>query len=139
MKAVAAGGMGAFTSLGATPHINFTRFPTTVQTQFREFDLFAAYKFSLGPVDVTLGNIAFIIDREAQTFETWVLTTPGLVWTVTGTTSLPIGPSTRLQASSSTESTFGLALPKFLTSRLQLFIIRPSITREINRRARALS
>ena len=73
--------------------IDFTRFPTTVQTQFREFDLFAAYKFSLGPVDVTLGNIAFIIDREAQTFETWVLDpNSGFVWTVTGTTSLPMAP-----------------------------------------------
>jgi hypothetical protein len=70
-----------------------TRFPTTVQTQFREFDLFAAYKFSLGPVDVTFGNIAFIIDREAQTFETWVLDpASGLVWTATGTPFLPLGP-----------------------------------------------
>jgi hypothetical protein len=72
--------------------VNFARFPTTVQTQFREFDLFAAYKFSLGPVDVTFGNIIFIIDREAQTFENWVITTPGLIWTVTGTTSLPMMP-----------------------------------------------
>lgn len=71
--------------------VSLTRFPRTVQTQFREFDLFAAYKFSLGPVDVTFGNIAFIIDREAQTFETWVLE-PGFFWTATGTPSLPVGP-----------------------------------------------
>ena len=80
------------TGIPGFPIIDFARFPTTVQTHFREFDLFAAYKLSLGPVDVTLGNIAFIIDREAQTFEDWVLTTPGLVWTVTGTTSLPMRP-----------------------------------------------
>ena len=70
---------------------SLSRFPTTIQTKFREFDLFAAYKFSLGPVDVTLGNIAFIIDRDAQTFETWVLE-PGFIWFATGTDSLPVGP-----------------------------------------------
>lgn len=68
-----------------------TRFPRTIQTQFREFDLFAAYKFPLGPVDITLGNIAFIIDREAETFETWVVPDP-FVWPQTGTSSLPVGP-----------------------------------------------
>jgi hypothetical protein len=84
---------GILTNPGAPVPIfaGLTRFPRTVQTKFREFDLFAAYKLSLGPVDVTLGNIAFIIDRDAQTFETWVLD-PGFIWTATGTPSLPVGP-----------------------------------------------
>lgn len=68
-----------------------TRFPRTVQTKFREYDLFAAYKLSLGPVDITLGNIAFIIDRDALTFEDWVLDPP-FIWTATGTPTLPVGP-----------------------------------------------
>lgn len=57
----------------------FTRFPRTTQTDFTEFDLFVSYKFSLGPVDVTFGNIMFLIDREAQTFEKDVLQ-PGFIW-----------------------------------------------------------
>jgi hypothetical protein len=67
-------------------------FPTTTQTQFREFDLFASYRFSLGPVDVTLGNIAFIIDRQAQTRATLVIENPNFVWAQTGTPFLRVGP-----------------------------------------------
>ena len=114
----------------------FTRFPTTVQTQFREFDLFAAYKFSLGPVDVTLGNIAFIIDRGGPDFRN-LGSHPAYLFLAPDRHHVPCQwvLSPRLQVSCSTESTFGLALRKFLTSRLQLFIIRPSTTREINRQA----
>src|ERR1041385_1728205 len=53
--------------------IPYTRFPTTTQTRFNEIDLFLSYKISLGPVDVTIGNIGFFIDRKATTFETDVL------------------------------------------------------------------
>ena len=64
---------------GGAPFINATRFPTTVQRHFREVDLFASYKFPVGPIDITLGNIAFFIHREAQTFETDILP-PGFFW-----------------------------------------------------------
>src|SRR4029077_4446726 len=47
--------------------------PTTVQTRFDELDVFLSYKFSLGPIDVTLGNIAFFISPRATTYEQDVL------------------------------------------------------------------
>ena len=50
-----------------------TRFPTTVQTRFDELDVFLSYKFSLGPIDITLGDIAFFISRRATTYEQDVL------------------------------------------------------------------
>jgi hypothetical protein len=53
--------------------IPYTRFPTTVQTRFDELDVFLSYKFSLGPIDITLGNIAFFIYRRATTYEKDVL------------------------------------------------------------------
>jgi hypothetical protein len=65
-------------STGATGAIDssfipYTRFPTTVQTRFDELDVFLSYKFSLGPIDITLGNIAFFISRRATTYEQNVL------------------------------------------------------------------
>jgi hypothetical protein len=53
--------------------LSYTRFPTTTQTSFDELDVFLSYTFTLGPIDVTLGNIGFFIFREATTFETDVL------------------------------------------------------------------
>ena len=53
--------------------VPYTRFPTTVQTRFDELDVFLSYKFSLGPIDITLGNIAFFISRRATTYEKDVL------------------------------------------------------------------
>ena len=35
--------------------------------------MFLSYKFALGPIDVTIGNIAFFIDRRATTYEKDVL------------------------------------------------------------------
>jgi hypothetical protein len=61
--------------------LSYTRFPTTVQTRFDELDVFLSYKFSLGPIDITLGNIAFFISRRATTYEKNVLP-PGFVWIV---------------------------------------------------------
>src|SRR5262249_43080451 len=49
--------------------VPYKRFPTTVQNKFDELDAFLSYKFSLGPIDVTLGNIAFFISRRATTYE----------------------------------------------------------------------
>jgi hypothetical protein len=73
--------------------INADRFPTTTQTSFREIDLFVSYKFSLGPVDITLGNIGFLIHREAQTFELDVLPA-NFIWLnpPTGTRFATFGP-----------------------------------------------
>jgi hypothetical protein len=56
----------ATSNVGLVPYL---RFPTTVQTRFDELDVFLSYKFSLGPIDITLGNIAFFINRNATTSE----------------------------------------------------------------------
>src|SRR5262245_4351105 len=67
-----ASGADAGTTLTGQP-VPYTRFPTTVQTRFDELDVFLSYKFSLGPIDITLGNIAFFISRRATTSELDVL------------------------------------------------------------------
>jgi hypothetical protein len=60
--------------------VNILRFPKTTQDRFNELDVFLSYKFSLGPIDVTLGNIAFFIDRRASTIEQDFIATPGFIW-----------------------------------------------------------
>jgi len=55
------------------------RHPTTVQNRFDELDVFLSYKFSLGPIDITLGDIAFFINRNAYTYEKDVLP-EGFFW-----------------------------------------------------------
>lgn len=62
--------------------VPYTRFPTTVQTRFDELDVFLSYKFSLGPIDITLGDIAFFISRRATTYEQDVLPPGNVVWTI---------------------------------------------------------
>ena len=42
--------------------------PETVQTRFNEIDVFLQYHRQVGPVDLTVGNIGFFIERSAQTF-----------------------------------------------------------------------
>ena len=42
--------------------------PETVQTRFQELDVFLLYRREFGPIDVTVGNIGFFIERDAQTF-----------------------------------------------------------------------
>jgi hypothetical protein len=59
----------------------YMRFPTTVQTRFDELDVFLSYKFSLGPIDITLGNIAFFISRDAYTYEL-DLAPKGFIWII---------------------------------------------------------
>src|SRR5438105_6485720 len=54
-------------------------FPTTRQTSFGEIDIFSSYRVSLGPVDITIGNIAFLISREATTSQIDVLPA-GFTW-----------------------------------------------------------
>ena len=76
------GGSGGTRGTGAdSGGIPYLRFPTTVQTRFDELDVFLSYKFSLGPIDVTLGNIAFFISRNATTSEL-DLAPPGFFWIV---------------------------------------------------------
>lgn len=44
--------------------------PETVQTDFNETDLFLQYHHDFGPLEVTVGDIGFLIQRTAQTFLT---------------------------------------------------------------------
>jgi hypothetical protein len=41
--------------------------PVTRQTSFNEVDLYLSYTHELGPLDITVGNIAFLIYRDAET------------------------------------------------------------------------
>src|SRR5437867_11306683 len=68
------GGGGTATNLAKAGVVGggsqlYTRFPTTVQNRFDELDAFLSYKFSLGSIDITLGDIAFFISRRATTYE----------------------------------------------------------------------
>ena len=45
-------------------------FPETIQNRFNELDVILQYSRDIGPINVTVGNIAFFIDRKAQTFVT---------------------------------------------------------------------
>jgi hypothetical protein len=83
----AGSGVGAIPSLipGLPPSfVKDMRFPTTIQREFDELDVFLSYKFSLGWIDVTIGDIGFFIERRAETFEKDVLP-PGFIWNVPDT------------------------------------------------------
>jgi len=54
-------GFGGLSTIGPV-------FPTTIQDRFNEIDVFLQYHRELGPIDVTVGNIGFFIDRRAETF-----------------------------------------------------------------------
>ena len=75
-----------------------TRFPTTIQRQFDELDAFISYSFSIGFVDITIGDIGFFIERRARTFETDVLP-PGFTWNIpdTDTRFRFVGPNPTVQ------------------------------------------
>ncbi|HWY49933.1 MAG TPA: hypothetical protein VNW72_00460 [Chthoniobacterales bacterium] len=49
-----------------TPHL--LESVETIQSRFNEIDVFTQYHHEFGPIDVTVGNIAFFIDRRAKTF-----------------------------------------------------------------------
>ncbi len=64
--------------------------PQTIQKEFDEIDVYLTYLFQLGPVDITVGNIAFFINRGAETrvttsgmFTDEGITTRGISQTVT--------------------------------------------------------
>jgi hypothetical protein len=62
--------VGAFNSLGFQLPKQITRFKQgseAFQDTFTEVDLYLQYSFSLGPVDITLGNIFFLIERDSST------------------------------------------------------------------------
>lgn len=61
---------GAFDNLGFHVPKRITRFKQgseAFQDRLTEIDLYLQYSFSLGPVDITLGNIFFYLDRDATT------------------------------------------------------------------------
>src|SRR5205823_317618 len=58
------GGGGAFAIGDVFSNVSFS--PRTTQSRFDELDVFLQYQLALGPVDVTVGNIAFFIERDAQ-------------------------------------------------------------------------
>lgn len=45
--------------------------PETIQDRFNEIDIFLRYNLTIGPVDITVGNIGFFIDRRATTSVTF--------------------------------------------------------------------
>ena len=66
--------------------------PETIQDRFNELDIFLRYNLTLGPVDITVGNIGFFIDRRARTtvaftniFATFVGSFPDVTVTGLGT------------------------------------------------------
>jgi len=99
-SAGAAGGNAGSTAGFPVP---YTRLPVTTQTRFNELDAFMSYKFSLGFIDVTVGNIGFFIDRRATTSELDVLpvTFRGLhfIWNIpdTDTRFRFLGPNPTVQ------------------------------------------
>src|SRR6266567_9002615 len=58
------GGGGAAGTIG---HVGAYT-PNTVQRDFNELDVFLQYTRDIGPINVTVGNIAFFVERDAQTF-----------------------------------------------------------------------
>ena len=55
------GGSGGTSTVG-------TYSPETVQDRFEELDLFLTYRREFGPIELTVGDIGFFINRDAQTF-----------------------------------------------------------------------
>jgi hypothetical protein len=109
--------------------VPYTRFPTTVQTRFDELDVFLSYKFSLGPIDITLGNIAFFISRSATTYEQDVLPPRfdgllNLAWFIppTGTRVRTLSPDPTLE-----EEVFDRLYITLSTTKISKYIT-PSVT-----------
>ena len=66
------GGIANVTAPGTDNTDNNLRFtgaisPLTRQNRFNEIDIYLSYTHEFGPLDVTVGNIAFFIDRRAET------------------------------------------------------------------------
>lgn len=93
-----AGAAGGDAGVSGGGLVHYGRFPMTTQREFNESDIFLSYKFSVGPVDVTIGDIAFFIERRAETFEVDVLP-PGFIWNIpdTDTQFRFVGPNPTVQ------------------------------------------
>jgi hypothetical protein len=65
--------------------------PLTIQNDFDEVDLYITYLHQLGPLDITVGNIAFLIYRSAETqvTTTGTLTDEGVPFGVNQTVVIP--------------------------------------------------
>ena len=62
--------VAAFDSLGLHLPKQITKFKQgseAFQDNFTEVDLYLQYSFSVGPIDITVGNIFFLIDRDSST------------------------------------------------------------------------
>jgi len=116
------GGISGKTENAGPTTVPYLRFPTTTQTRFNELDIFLSYKFSLGPIDVTIGDIGFFIERRAVTFETDVLP-PGFFWIVPATLTRfrTVGPDPTVQ-----DEQFDRAYIRLSTSKIPH--ITPQIT-----------
>ncbi len=128
-SASATGGNALCNCGGELIPVPYTRFPTTVQTRFDELDAILSYKFSLGPIDITIGNIAFFISRNATTFETDVVPATfegftGLHWNIppTGTRFRTLSPDPTVE-----EETFDRLYITLSTTKISKYIT-PSIT-----------
>ena len=117
------GQTGADSPTGISGPVPYTRFPTTVQTRFDELDVFLSYKFSLDPIDITLGNIAFFIYRRATTYEQDVLP-PGFFWLIppTGTRVRTLSPDPTIE-----DEVFDRLYITLSTTKISKYIT-PSIT-----------
>jgi hypothetical protein len=105
-------------------NVKYFRFPETEQTRFNELDLYLSYRFSVGPIDVTIGDIGFLIDRDANTFEADVLPR-GFFWLIppTGTRTRILGPDPTVQ-----DEEFDRAYIRLSTNKLAKYYITPQIT-----------
>jgi len=66
------GGVAGVTAPGTDNSDNNLSFtgtisPVTIQRRFNEIDIYLSYTHEFGPIDLTVGNIAFFIDRRAET------------------------------------------------------------------------
>jgi hypothetical protein len=106
------------------PVVAYARFPTTIQTRFDELDVFLSYKLSLGPIDVTIGDIGFFISRRAETFEKDVWLLPNVTWNIpdTDTRFRFVGPNPTVQ-----NEQFDRVYITLSTTKLSKYI-RPQIT-----------
>ncbi len=65
------GGGGGGGSLPGSLSVLGPFFPETIQNEFNELDAILQYTRDFGPIELTVGNIAFFIERDARTFLTF--------------------------------------------------------------------
>jgi len=65
------GGGGSASNFGGSGFLGISLAPETFQTRFNELDVYLRYHRKIGPLDVTVGDVGFFIDRRAETFVTF--------------------------------------------------------------------